>query len=229
MGGKLTRLRLLELVERESRVGGEPASPAGSGVEEVRAGECEQQDRKVAQAGAEQLDQVEQAAVGPMHVLEDQHRRPVAGDGLDEHSHREEQRLAVGDRGLAIEPEQDREVVGDAIRLRGPKQLRDFGPQLLLANLDRIALEDAAELLHLGGKGTVSAAVAIGQGTAPNAASSQLAHNAAELDPEPSLADSGRADNGDQVGRALVGDPFPDALEDSELSPAPDQWRARDG
>src|SRR5206468_10890265 len=70
MGGKLTRLRLLELVERESRVGGEPASPAGSGVEEVRAGECEQQDRKVAQAGAEQLDQVEQAAVGPMHVLE---------------------------------------------------------------------------------------------------------------------------------------------------------------
>ena len=57
---------------------------------------------------AEQLDQVEQAAVGPVDVLEDEQHRLVARDRLDEAAHREEQRLAVVDRRLGVEPEQDR-------------------------------------------------------------------------------------------------------------------------
>src|SRR5438132_14404299 len=98
MGSKLARLGLLQLVQREGSVGGQPAAPAGSAVEELGAGEREQQDRKIAQPGAEELDQVEEAAVSPVHVLEDQHRRLVTGDGLDKAPDREEERLAVGDR-----------------------------------------------------------------------------------------------------------------------------------
>jgi hypothetical protein len=86
---------------------GKPPPQLG-GVEELRAGEGEQQDREVAEPRGQELDEVEQAAVGPMDVLEDQHRRPVTGNGLDEASDREEQRLAVGNRALAVEPEQNR-------------------------------------------------------------------------------------------------------------------------
>src|SRR5207249_4012024 len=92
LGGKLARLRLLQLLERERRVGRQAAAPAGSGVEKLRAREGKQQDREVTEPRGQQLDEVEKAAIGPMHVLEDQHRRPVTGNGLDEPPDREEQR-----------------------------------------------------------------------------------------------------------------------------------------
>src|SRR4029450_11447872 len=98
---ELPGLGLLQLVERKRRVGRQPPSPAGPGVEERRGGESEQEDREIAEA-----------PVGPVDVLEDEHRRPVAGDRFDEAPDREEQRLTVGDRALAVEPEQEGERAG---------------------------------------------------------------------------------------------------------------------
>ena len=121
MGGELSRLGLLQLVERKRSVGGQASSPAWPGIEQVGTGEGEQQDRQVAEPRRKQLDQVEEASIGPVDVLENEHRRPVAGDGLDEDPYGEEQRLTVGDRALAVQPEHDREVARHFSRFRGPE------------------------------------------------------------------------------------------------------------
>ena len=49
-----------------------------------------------------------------------------------------------------------------------------------------------------------------------------------ELEPEPRLADPGRAEDRDEMRRPLVGDSFPDAPQDTELSPAADERPTRD-
>jgi nucleoid DNA-binding protein len=50
---ELPGLGLLQLVERKRRVGRQPPSPAGPGVEERRAGQSEQQDRQIAEPRGE--------------------------------------------------------------------------------------------------------------------------------------------------------------------------------
>ena len=106
-----------------------------------------------------------------MHVLEHQHRRPVTGNRFDEAPDREEQGLAIGDRAFAVEAEQDCEVAGHLLGLRRSEQIGGLRMQFLQGGLDRIALEDAAELLDLGGKGAVGAAVAIRERAPPDGAS----------------------------------------------------------
>ena len=63
------------------------------------------------------LDQVEQAAVGPVDVLEHEHRRLLGGDRLDEAPHGEEQRLAVLGQHLRLEAENESEVRRHDLRL----------------------------------------------------------------------------------------------------------------
>src|SRR6266576_6280397 len=119
-------------------------------------------------------------------------------------------------------------MAGHFLRPRGSEQLCRLCMQLLQCDLDRIALEDAAELLDLGGKGAVGAAVAVRKRAAADRAPAQLSHGSTELEPEPRFPDPGRAENRDQVRRPLVGDSFPDALKDTELSTATDERPARD-
>src|SRR3954468_19358870 len=98
--------------------------------------------------------------------------------------------------------------------------------QLLQCDLDRIALEDPAELLDLGGKGAVGTAVAIRKRAPADGSPPELAHGAAALDPQRGLPHAGRPEDRDQVRRPLVGYSFPDALKDSQLAPAADERRA---
>src|SRR5256886_5308293 len=112
-------------------------------------------------------------------------------------------------------------MAGHFLRLRGSEQLCRLCMQLLQCDLDRIALEDAAELLDLGGKGAVGAAVAVRERAAADRAPAQLSHGSTELEPEPRFPDPGPAGNRHQIRRPLVGDSVPDALKDTELSSAP--------
>ena len=80
-----------------------------------------------------------------MDVLEHEHRRLLSRDGLDEAADGKEELLAVVDASFGIEPEQDRQVLRDRVRIRGGGQVAgDALPQLPQADLGRIALEDPA-------------------------------------------------------------------------------------
>ena len=67
------------------------------------------------QPRAEHLDEIEEARIAPVEVFEDQQRRPLGGNALEKSADREEERLPVGDRLQAVEPEHDREVTGDCL------------------------------------------------------------------------------------------------------------------
>src|SRR5256885_2952868 len=113
-------------------------------------------------------------------------------------------------------------MAGHFLRLRGSEQLCRLCMQLLQCDLDRIALEDAAELLDLGGKGAVGAAVAVRKRAAADRAPAQLSHGSTELQPEPRFPHPGPAENRDLLQRPVHHDTLPDALNDTDLSPAAD-------
>ena len=205
-----------ERSQGQRRVSGQASAPRGPSVEQLRPGLGEKHDRQVAQPRRQQLDQVEQAAVRPVDVFEHERDRLVLRHGLDEDAHREEELLAVVDRALRIEAEQDREVRGDLL-------VADALAELCEPDLCRVALEDSAELLDLAREGEVGAALSIRQRAAADAAAAELSDDALELLRQPCLADSRWAEDGDEMGHPLAGDPLPDAAQDIQLALAPDE------
>ena len=107
----------VERSELERGVRDEAAAPRRSEVEKLRTREHDDEDRQVTEPRREELDEIEQAFVAPMEVLEDEHRRPVGGDGLDEGADREEEALAVGDRARRVQSQENGEMLGNASRL----------------------------------------------------------------------------------------------------------------
>ena len=108
------------------------------------------------------------------------------------------------------------------MRLRA-EQRRDGPSQLLETHLDRVALEDVAELLQLGGEGAVGATVAVGKRAAADGATLELAHEAAELHTEARLPHAGLAENRDQVRPSLLDGLLPDSAQCIELAHAADE------
>ena len=74
-------------------------------------GQREDQQRGVLGAGGDELDQVEQGAVGPVEIVDDQAERLPAGQGFQEAAHRALERALIDRRagliGLAVEPDTD--------------------------------------------------------------------------------------------------------------------------
>jgi hypothetical protein len=79
--------------------------PLTAPVEELRAGEGHEEQRSVPRPLEHVVDEVEQAAVGPLQVLEHEHRRPLPRHVLEEHPPRREERIASAGR-RRIEPEE---------------------------------------------------------------------------------------------------------------------------
>ena len=77
----------LEHQRRRRRPG--PVRPA---LEELGAGEAEEDDRGVGEAARQVLDEVEEGRLGPVHVVEDRDERPVGRKVLED--------LADGGEGL---------------------------------------------------------------------------------------------------------------------------------
>ena len=170
------------------------------------------------------LDQVEQAAVGPVDVLEHQHGRLLRRGRLDEAPYREEQRLAILRDDMRVDAEDDGEMTGDHLGIGYGEPLA-LGPQLRQHHVRLVVLEDACELLDLRGEGAVGARLAVGQAAAAHGAPAACRHDPAELGREPRLADAGWPEHGDQVRRPR-GCPLPDALEHGQLAHATDELGA---
>ena len=101
---RLLRERLEE--ERgEVAVAGTPGRPT---LEQFGPGERDHVERMVSRPLEQVLDEVEEGAVRPLHVLEGEHGRVLVGETLEEEAPRSEQVLPVA-RLVVAEPEQLRE------------------------------------------------------------------------------------------------------------------------
>jgi hypothetical protein len=105
---RMDELRRLGLAERRERQRDRvrlPAAPVRTAREELGACRRDDEQRDVGRPVDEAVEKVEQAVVGPVEVLEDEHRRALVGERLDEPAPRGE-RLAASIRS--------RPVLGDA-------------------------------------------------------------------------------------------------------------------
>ena len=125
----------LEVERAEVALAGAPARPA---LEQLRACERDHVERRVARPLEQVLDEVEQALVRPLHVLEREHRRIDVGEPLEEQPPRREQILPVA-RLLLGQAEQLRDArldeaallgVGDVLLERRAQLLRAPTPAL---------------------------------------------------------------------------------------------------
>ena len=77
-----------------------PRRPAGPELRELAAGEAAHEDRRVAAPAGEVLDQVEEGGLRPLHVVQHDHERPLAGERLEQPPHRPVE-LVAADVGSA--------------------------------------------------------------------------------------------------------------------------------
>jgi hypothetical protein len=206
--------------QRQCAVRRQPSAPgrresSSSGRLSVR-----QHDRQVAQPRGQQLDQVEQAAIGPVDVLEDEQRRPVARDGLDEDAHREEELLAVVDGAFGVEPEQDREVA--ATVSHRPGAVGDVLASFASADLGRSLSKIPQSCLTWIAKREVRAALAV-RSERPWTVRPPSSSTSPRTPAQARLADPGRAEHGDEVRDATRRRPLPDPAQHLQLARAADE------
>ena len=201
-------------LEGDRGVRPEPAAPVGPGVDQVRTREREQQHRHVLEERAEGLDQVEQAAVRPVDVLEDEDERLLRRQLLDQPPDGEEERAPVRDLALG-EADEDRDVRRDLLGALADEAGDGF-LELAERHRNRVGVEDSGDLHHLLGERLVPASGAVGQG-APLDDAGAVRDLAQELVGEPGLPDPGNTEDGDEVRAPLLERPRPGDLDRAQL------------
>jgi len=140
--------------------------PAAAALEELRPRRRDDQERHVADAVEQLVDEVEQRVVCPMQVLEDEHERALVCERLEEVSPgRECLGPKVGGAGLATaEADKNaqirREPAGFGRILDDPAHGL---PDLALDRLGRVPLQDAGLRLHHLLERPEADAVAVGE------------------------------------------------------------------
>jgi hypothetical protein len=126
-------------------------SPARAAVLRLRSGEGEYEERHVTGPLDEVLDEVEQCAVGPVDVLEDEYGGPRLREPLEEHARGREQVLLIA-HGAFFESEQVCEArFGEAALLSVGDVLVDGAAELFACGLGILVLDDpGAAANHLG-------------------------------------------------------------------------------
>ena len=165
------------------------------------------------------VDERKQVIVGPVQIFEHEHERPLLGEILEEAPPGGERLVALvaGAFGIAGEPDEGTQVrldpgVGDCRELLfdrgGVVSFED--PELRLHHLPERPEGDAVP---------VGEAAALPPGDQVRPALDQLV----ELEHEPALADSGYADQGDELGRPLLQHAAQGVPEQIHLAAPPDQ------
>ena len=101
--GHSSRSRIVLIGQRRQAEGREPAltrAPRRAAVEELGAGQGDDVDRLPTRPGKQVLDEVEEAVIGPLEVLEDHDHGHLLGDALEEGAPRREQLAAL--RWIAV-------------------------------------------------------------------------------------------------------------------------------
>ena len=218
----------LEVERAEVALAGTPVRPA---LEQLRAGQCDHVQRRVARPFEQVLHEVEQARIRPLHVLEREHGGVDVCEPLEEKPPGSEQLLLVP-RLLLDQPEQLRDPRLDEPPLLGIGDvLLECLPQLLERSSRLLLFDDPAPHPHHVCERPVGDAVAVGK-TAPAVPVRELRQAVevlVELPAEPRLADACNSGDRDQMRLALLGTGVEEVLDLAQFAVAADEGRLEAG
>ena len=192
-------------------------APARARVQELRAGEADDEHRRVVDPVREMLDQVEQGLLGPVDVLEAEHERLRLGEA---------RRPLVRGPGDLEAAAAARDVVEHAGR--EPEQVRHRVararlPELLDRLLRRVVVGDPRRRLHHLRERPVRDALP--ERRAPSREDARALEPREELLREPALADPGVAEDRHELRTPVANDTGEDVAEHVELLLAADVRR----
>jgi hypothetical protein len=224
--------QLLHRVLRERlQIPGGDAAPAGSPgrspLQQLRPRQRDHEQRVVARPLQEVLDEVQQARVRPLQVLEHQHGRIHVGEALEEQAPGGEHLLPVT-RVEVAESEQLRQARLDEAPVIGVRQvLVQRRPQLAERRLGRLVLGDPATHPHHVRQRPVGDPLPVGQTAAavPEHRLDDAVEVLVELPRQPRLADPGDPRHRDQVRLPLLGAGVVEILDLAQLAVAADERR----
>ena len=202
-------------------------APGRAPVLEVGTREREHEERDVARPLDEVLDEVEQCAVGPVDVLEHEHRRACLGEPLEEHACRGEEVLLVA-HGAFFETEEVREPrLCKTPFLWIRNVLLDRGSQFLAGIRRLFVLDDPCATANHVGQRPKRDAVAVckaASGVPPDVAG-QPVDIFLELPCETRLSDAADPDNRDEMRPAVFRGGVVELLDQPQLAVASDERR----
>ena len=184
-------------------------------------------ERPVARPLEQVLDEVEQAGIGPLHVLEGKNGRIRVRETFEEQAPGGEQILSITRRRV-LEPQQVREAgLDEGPLLRIEQMLRQRGGQLLPRRSRTLVLGDSAAHPHHVRQRPVGHAFPVRK-TAP----AMPVHDVddavevlVELPRQPGLADSRHAGHGDEVRPPVLRGRVEEILDQVQLAVTTDERR----
>src|SRR5919106_4077534 len=205
------------------------AAPGGPAREELWARSADDEHGDVREPVDQVVDEVEQAVVGPVQVLEDEHERPLLAERLEEPPPGGEGlSSAIAARLLCGQADERAEVGLEPRRLRLVRHdPLDRLAQLARRLLRRIRFEDAGLGLDHLSERPVAHTLAVGQraALAPPDETIAAVDGAEELAEEAALPDAGHADDAHELGHAIVGGPPEAGEQQLQLLVAADERR----
>ena len=198
-------------------------APVGPPLEQLRPGEGHDVDRVGARPLEDVVDEVDQARVRVVEVLEDQDHRRRRGEALEERPPGADELLR---RDARLDAEQGQEGGLDpAPLLLVLDDLADLLGDLLAGRCLVVGLAQAAAGADHLAQRPEADPVAVGRAAAlvPPDRVGQAVDVLEELPGQPGLAEAGRADDADEAGAALAGRGVEHVLEEPELLVAADE------
>ena len=220
------RLVVAERTERDRLRVSFAAAPARPPLEQLGPRSRDDEQRHARGPLDEVIDEVEQVVVGPVEVLENQHRGTQLRERLGEPPPRRE---IVGPLArFTAGPDERAEALGQPAGVVGSESrygLRELRPELV----GRIALEYSRLRLHHFGEGRIRERFPVRQRAAvPPVRDRGVALSlGVQLCDEPALADAGNAHDRHQLRRLVVAHALVGAEQQLTLSCASDERRGR--
>ena len=202
-----------------------PAPPGRAPLEQVRPGECDHEQWVVPRPVEQVFDEVEQARIRPLHVLEGEHRRIRLGKALEEETPRSEQILPVA-RLVLRKPQQLAETGLDECTLvRIEDVFGERRPELLSCRAGLLVFRNPAAHANHVRQSPVGDALAVGEAATPVPVDrlGDPIEVLVELPREARLADAGNPRHRNQVCLALVGGRMEELLDPAKLAVTPDE------
>ena len=216
---------LRERLEIDGGEASQSGTPGGPPLLELGATERHHVDRVVARPLEQVFDEVEQARVRPLHVLEGEHDGTRVGQALEEEPPGREHLLAVAARTLLEAEEMGEPRLDEGSLLLVVQVLDECRAQLLAGRVGTLFLGDPAAHANHVRQRPVGDAVSVGEATSavPPDLLDDPVEVLVELPHEPRLAGAGNAGDRDEVRLPVLGGGVEEVLQQLELALAADE------
>ena len=228
-GEELLHRRRRERLEIDGREGALAGAPGRPPLRQFRACERDDEDPLVARPLEQVLDEIEQALVRPLQILEHEHDRVRVGHPLEEQPPRGEELLLLALLRSSPPQKLQQPWLDERALFLVEDVLPEGRTKLLRAGLLAFVLGDAAAHPHHVGERPVRDAFAVGEAAAavPPDRLRDPVEVLVELPADPRLADPGDAGDRDEVRLALVGGRVEEILDQAKLARAADERAPR--